>query len=172
MIKPGKKGRAVKPRRLKAVVQWIVRLRTTRDTQCLCFMVRTTKGSKTILIKWVKLWTTAPKMDKLSNNYVYHLLSLVVCCHTLFAVTHCLLSHVVCCQRCSLSWTFAVFVSFSGSTIQSSSDQNPTVIKSLVVIFLPRLLRFNLFSVKHNSAIIDTGYQNPMWGASSSLCSL
>ena len=70
----------------------------------------------------------------------------------LCAVTHCL-----------LSWSFAVFVSFSGSTIQSSSDQNPTVINSLVVIFLPPLLRFNLFSVKHNPAKIDAGYCNLFW---------
>ena len=130
----------VEPRRLKAVVQWIVKLWTTRDTQCsLCFMVRTTHdqilGSKTMLIRFeVEVCTRAHTMNKPSHKQQ-------LCAS--FAVASCLLA----------TSTFALFVSFSGSatTAQSSSDQNPSVINSLVVIFLSPLLRFNLFSVKHNN---------------------
>ena len=91
----------------------------------------------------VEVCTRAPTMNKPSHKQQ-------LCAS--FAVASCLLS----------TSTFALFVSFSGSTTsaQSSSNQNPTVINSLVVIFLSRLLRFNLFSVKHNLAKIDNGYYN------------
>ena len=96
-----------------------------------------------MLIRFEAVCTRAPTMNKPSHKQQ-------LCAS--FAVASCLLS----------TSTFALFVSFSGSTTtaQSSSDQNPTVINSLVVIFLSRLLRFNLFSVKHNLAKIDNGYYN------------